>query len=57
MPGSKFEQSSIVKIIGSDTYPGVQADQLVDLYSVAPLIRKTLKSHLISPADRVRERF
>lgn len=53
----KFQQSRIVRVIGSDSYPGVQADALVDVYSVAPLIRKILKSHLISPVERVRERF
>jgi ribose-phosphate pyrophosphokinase len=53
----KFQQSRIAKVIGSDSYPGVQSDELVDVYSVAPLIRKVLKSHLISPAERSRERF
>jgi len=53
----KFQQSQIVRVIGSDSYPGVKADALVDVYSVAPLIRKILKSHLISPVERGRERF
>ncbi len=53
----RFQQSRIVKVIGSDSYPGVQADDLVDVYSVAPLIRKALKSHFVSPIDRIRDRF
>ena len=51
----KFEQSRIVRIIGSDSYPGVEPDNLVDVYSVAPLIKKALKSHLISPPDQTRD--
>ncbi len=53
----KFRQSRIARVIGSDSYPGVQTDELVDVYSVAPLIRKVLKSHLVSPAERNREQF
>ncbi len=49
----RFQQSDIVKVIGSDSYPGVEANELVDVYSVAPLIRKVIRSHLISPADQV----
>lgn len=48
----RFQQSDIVKVIGSDSYPGVEANELVDVYSVAPLIRKVIRSHLISPADQ-----
>jgi len=44
----QFRQSKIVKVIGSDTYPGVADDELLDVYSVAPLIRKVLKSHLLA---------
>jgi len=44
----RFEQSSIKQVIGSDTYPGVESDDLLDVYSVAPLIKKVLKSHLLS---------
>ena len=50
----KFKKSKIVKIIGSDTYPGTKSDDLIDVYSVAPLIKKVLKSHLLSSADRLR---
>ena len=52
----KFEQSRIVRILGSDSYPGVEPDDLVDVYSVAPLIKKALTSHLISPPDQTRDR-
>lgn len=44
----QFEKSDIVRVIGSDTYPGVKDDNLLDIYSVAPLIRKALKSHLLA---------
>jgi len=49
----KFEQERIAGIISSDSYPGVVADQLLDVYSVAPLIKKVLKSHLTPPAEQV----
>lgn len=42
----KFENSSIRKIIGSDTYPGRSSDNLFDIYSVAPLLADVLKNHL-----------
>ena len=51
----KFEQERITGVIGSDSYPGVVADELVDVYSVAPLIKKALKSHLLPPADQLGE--
>ncbi len=47
----KFEQGNIAGVIGSDSYPGVESDQLVDVYSVAPLIKKALKSHLLRPVE------
>lgn len=43
-----FEQSDIVKVIGSDTYPGIKKDELLDVYSVAPIIKKVIKSHLLA---------
>ena len=52
---SRFEQGRITGVIGSDSYPGVMSDHLVEVYSVAPLIKKALKSHLISPTDQARE--
>jgi len=42
----RFVASPIKKVIGSDTYPGVESDDLVDVYSVAPLIGEILSSHL-----------
>jgi ribose-phosphate pyrophosphokinase len=44
----RFKQSEIVKVIGSDTYPGVDDDELLEVYSVAPLIKKVLLSQLIA---------
>jgi ribose-phosphate pyrophosphokinase len=51
----KFEQQRIARVIGSDSYPGVVPDQLVEVYSVAPLIKKALKSHLMPPAEQLSE--
>lgn len=42
----KFKENGINKIIGSDTYPGVEKDELLDPYSVAPLVAEVLKKHL-----------
>lgn len=42
----KFKNSSVSKIIGSDSYPGVVSDELVDSYSVAPLLAEVLKHYL-----------
>lgn len=41
----KFRESSVNRIIGSDSYPGRVSDDLVDVYSVAPLIAQILKNH------------
>lgn len=43
---ARFRDSAITKVIGSDTYPGVETDELTDVYSVAPLIAEILLSHL-----------
>lgn len=43
---AKFEQNSITKVIGSDTYPGRHSDDLFEIYSVAPLLAQVLKDHL-----------
>lgn len=45
---SRFRESKIKKIIGSDTYPNVASDEQLDVYSVVPQIGKVLKSHLLS---------
>jgi ribose-phosphate pyrophosphokinase len=42
----RFENSSVSKVIGSDTYPGRESDDLFDIYSVAPLLAKVLGKHL-----------
>ncbi|HBH29210.1 MAG: ribose-phosphate diphosphokinase [Desulfofustis sp. PB-SRB1] len=44
----KLGASPIVKVIGSDTVPGVVSGDLIDVYSVAPLISSVLASHLFS---------
>ncbi len=42
----RFRNSPISKVIGSDSYPGVASDELLDVYSVSPLIAETLKKYL-----------
>lgn len=42
----KFKEHGIGKIIGADTYPGVESDELLDVFSVAPLVASTLQRHL-----------
>jgi ribose-phosphate pyrophosphokinase len=42
----RFAKSPITKVIGSDTYPGRVSDELMDVYSVAPLLAKVLRKHL-----------
>ena len=42
----KFKEHGITRIIGADTYPGVESDDLLDLFSVAPLVADVLKGHL-----------
>jgi ribose-phosphate pyrophosphokinase len=38
----KMMEHGIEKIIGADTYPGVQSDSLLDVYSVASLVAESL---------------
>lgn len=45
----RFVDSPISRVIGSDTYPGRKSDDLLDIYSVAPLIAGVLKKHLKLP--------
>ena len=40
----RFKKGPISRIIGSDTYPG--GDDLLDVYSVAPLLAEILERHL-----------
>jgi ribose-phosphate pyrophosphokinase len=42
----KFEASPVIRIIGSDSYPGRQSDMMLDVYSVAPLLAEVLQNHL-----------
>ena len=42
----KFKTSPVSKIIGSDTYPGRESSDLMDVYSVAPLLAKIIEDHL-----------
>ena len=43
---TKFQESGISKIFGSDTYPGRVSDELLDVYSVAPLVASILCKYL-----------
>lgn len=43
---SRFRDKGIDRIIGSDTYPGRASDDLLDLFSVAPLIAEELCHYL-----------
>jgi ribose-phosphate pyrophosphokinase len=42
----KFRERGIRKIIGADTYPGRVSDDLLDVYSVAPMIAEELNHYL-----------
>ncbi len=42
----RFQENDIVKVIGSDTYPGRVSDDLLEVYSVAPLLARVLQSYL-----------
>lgn len=43
----QFTRSPIKKVIGSDTFPGVCSDDLLDVYSVAPILSDVLRTHLV----------
>ena len=43
----RFLDNSITKVIGSDSYPGRVSDDLLEVYSLAPLLAKILKGHLV----------
>ena len=43
---AQFKARGIRKIIGSDTYPGKQSDDFLEIYSVAPMIAGVLKRYL-----------
>lgn len=42
----RFLDSAIKKVIGSDSYPGRESDELLEVYSLAPLLAKILKNYL-----------
>ncbi|HID02210.1 MAG TPA: ribose-phosphate diphosphokinase, partial [Desulfobacterales bacterium] len=42
----RFLDNSITNVIGSDSYPGRVSDDLLKVYSLAPLLAKILKSYL-----------
>lgn len=43
----KFDNSPISRVIGSNTYPGRKSDELLDVYSVAPLVAGILQKRLL----------
>lgn len=45
----KCKEHGITRIIGADTYPGVESDGLLDIFSVAPLVADVLKRQLRLP--------
>lgn len=42
----KFRRGPIAKIMGSDSYPGRKSDDLLDVYSMAPLLAEVVEQHL-----------
>ncbi len=42
----RFKEKGIHRIIGADTYPGVKSDDLLEIYSVAPLVSRELIHYL-----------
>ncbi len=42
----RFLDSPITKVMGADTFPGVKSDDLLEVYSVAPLLAKILRGYL-----------
>lgn len=42
----KFRKGPISKIIGSDTYPRDSSDELLQIYSVTPLLAQVVQQHL-----------
>ncbi|OQX07172.1 MAG: ribose-phosphate pyrophosphokinase [Desulfobulbaceae bacterium A2] len=48
----RFADNGIGRIIGSDSYPGRVSDELLEVYSLAPLIAEDLAHHLRIADDR-----
>jgi ribose-phosphate pyrophosphokinase len=42
----KISEQNIKKVIGADTYPGTRSEELIDVYSVAPLVAEVLSRQL-----------
>ena len=42
----RFIDSSITKVIGSDSFPGRVSDDFLEIYSIAPLLAKILRNYL-----------
>jgi ribose-phosphate pyrophosphokinase len=42
----RFKKGPIKKIIGADTYPGKASNDLLDVYSIAPLLADVIEDHL-----------
>ncbi|MGV1098010.1 ribose-phosphate diphosphokinase [Thiovibrio sp. JS02] len=42
----KFKTHGIDRIIGADTFPGVKSDELLDVYTVAPLVARCLAKQI-----------
>jgi len=43
---NRFKEKGIHRIIGADTYPGTRSDDMLEVYSVAPLIARELIHYL-----------
>ncbi|MEE4165829.1 MAG: ribose-phosphate diphosphokinase [Desulfocapsaceae bacterium] len=43
----RFAGSVVKKVIGSDTYPGVCSDELLEVYTVAPLLADVVRKYLL----------
>lgn len=46
----RFIDNGISTVIGSDSYPGRKNDELLNVYSLAPLLAETLRKYLKLPA-------
>jgi len=42
----RFKENGINRIIGADTFPGIRSDDLLDVYSVAPLVADVMAKYL-----------
>ncbi|PID75969.1 MAG: ribose-phosphate pyrophosphokinase [Deltaproteobacteria bacterium] len=42
----RFAQGAVQRVMGSDSYPGRASDELLDVYSIAPLLADVIEEHL-----------